>query len=77
MYKNCKFDIKRNCAGYYTITLGEFEYTVSFQKYLGSNGWIAASSWDKFLYSDLISTYKEAKMIAFENLIIFNEGNRY
>lgn len=74
IYNNYSIEIKRECAGFYKISLGEYSCNVEHFKWDNSTGWLVIANWDRHLYSDPIDTYATAKITAFELLIKFHEN---
>ena len=67
--------IKRLCAGYYEASVGEYVVTINHRADL--NGWMAVCGWDRFLYTDAVPTYKQAKKEAlcmFQSLADWQAG---
>jgi hypothetical protein len=60
--------IKRHSPGSYSIGLGGLDpqrhYITTVRRMDHLNGWIAAAAWDRFLYSDPVPTYRDAKQTA-------------
>lgn len=65
--------IKRYSAGSYELGAGGFDpslhYIVTIQRRDDLNGWIAAARWDRFLYSDPLPTFREAKKCAADMIV--------
>lgn len=67
------FQVKRNSPGSYDVGAGGFDrmshYVVHITYRPDLKGWIAAAQWDRFLYTDPVSTYREAKHCATSMLV--------
>lgn len=69
-YEDRKFDLKRECPCLYTLSLNDKSCSITLLTWdSGESGWIVESSWDRYLYSDPIETYKRAKEVALHLLI--------
>jgi hypothetical protein len=60
--------IKRNAPGSYLVGMGgldpERDNVVTVKYFPHLKGWVAAANWDRYLYSDAVRTYRDAKRSA-------------
>jgi len=57
-----KVKVTREFAGLYNVTDGKKTVEVEYMDHL--KGWMAISQWDRYLYTDVIATKREAVLHA-------------
>lgn len=58
--------VRRFCAGLYYASKGK--YTVAITHRPDLKGWMAAAEWDRLLYTDIVPSYRAAKLNAISML---------
>lgn len=58
--------VRRVCPGFYTVTKDDRQVVITARKDL--KGWMAIAQWDRYLYTDIVPTYREAKVNAIHML---------
>jgi len=61
-----KVKTTREFAGMYNVTDGENFVQVEYMDHLG--GWMAVAQWDRYLYTDILATKRDAVIEAKEML---------